>query len=34
VSKGLEAAWTGKQSVDQAMNDAQKAAETNVAQLK
>jgi arabinogalactan oligomer/maltooligosaccharide transport system substrate-binding protein len=34
VSKGLEAAWTGKQSADQAMNDAQTAAEKNVAQLK
>jgi arabinogalactan oligomer/maltooligosaccharide transport system substrate-binding protein len=34
VSKGLEAAWTGKQSPDQAMNDAQTAAEKNVAQLK
>lgn len=34
VSKGLEAAWTGKQTADQAMDDAQKAAEKNVAQLK
>jgi arabinogalactan oligomer/maltooligosaccharide transport system substrate-binding protein len=34
VSKGLEAAWTGKESADQAMNDAQTAAEKNVAQLK
>jgi arabinogalactan oligomer/maltooligosaccharide transport system substrate-binding protein len=34
VSKGLEAAWTGKETADQAMNDAQTAAEKNVAQLK
>ncbi len=34
VSKGLEAAWTGKESADQAMDDAQTAAEKNVAQLK
>jgi arabinogalactan oligomer/maltooligosaccharide transport system substrate-binding protein len=34
VSKGLESAWTAKLSVDDAMDAAQTAAETNVAQLK
>ncbi len=34
VAKALEAVWTGKQSVDAALSDAQTAAEKNVAQLK
>lgn len=34
VAKALEAVWTGKQSVDSALSDAQAAAEKNVAQLK
>jgi arabinogalactan oligomer/maltooligosaccharide transport system substrate-binding protein len=34
VAKALEAVWTGKQSVDDALRDAQTAAEKNVAQLK
>ena len=34
VAKALEAVWTGKQSVDDALRDAQSAAEKNVAQLK
>ena len=34
VAKALEAVWTGKQSVDAALTDAQSAAEKNVAQLK
>jgi arabinogalactan oligomer/maltooligosaccharide transport system substrate-binding protein len=34
VAKALEAVWTGKQSVDAALSDAQSAAEKNVAQLK
>jgi arabinogalactan oligomer / maltooligosaccharide transport system substrate-binding protein len=34
VAKALEAVWTGKQSVDSALSDAQSAAEKNVAQLK
>lgn len=34
VAKALAAVWTGKQSVDSALSDAQKAAEQNVAQLK
>jgi arabinogalactan oligomer/maltooligosaccharide transport system substrate-binding protein len=34
VAKALEAVWTGKQSVDDALRDAQAAAEKNVAQLK
>jgi arabinogalactan oligomer / maltooligosaccharide transport system substrate-binding protein len=34
VAKALEAVWTGKQSVDSALSDAQTAAEKNVAQLK
>jgi arabinogalactan oligomer/maltooligosaccharide transport system substrate-binding protein len=34
VAKALEAVWTGKQSVDAALTDAQTAAEKNVAQLK
>jgi len=34
VAKALEAVWTGKQSVDAALTDAQAAAEKNVAQLK
>ena len=34
VAKALEAVWTGKQTVDSALTDAQSAAEKNVAQLK
>lgn len=34
VAKALEAVWTGKQSVDSALADAQAAAEKNVGQLK
>lgn len=34
VSKGLEAAWTGKLSADAAMDQAQQAAETNIQALK
>jgi len=34
VAKALEAVWTGKQSVDAALTDAQSAAEKNVGQLK
>jgi arabinogalactan oligomer/maltooligosaccharide transport system substrate-binding protein len=34
VIKALEAIWTGKQSVDAALTDAQSVAEKNVAQLK
>ena len=34
VAKALEAVWTGKQSVDSALSDAQSAAEKNVTQLK
>jgi arabinogalactan oligomer/maltooligosaccharide transport system substrate-binding protein len=34
VAKALAAVWTGKQSVDAALSDAQSAAEKNVAQLK
>lgn len=34
VAKALAAVWTGKQSVDAALTDAQSAAEKNVAQLK
>ena len=34
VAKALEAVWTGRQSVDDALRDAQSAAEKNVAQLK
>ena len=34
VAKALEAVWTGKQSVDDALRDAQTSAEKNVAQLK
>ena len=34
VAKALEAVWTGKQSVDAALADGQKAAEANIAQLK
>lgn len=34
VAKALEAVWTGKQSVDSALADAQSAAEKNVSQLK
>lgn len=34
VIKALEAIWTGKQSVDAALSDAQTTAEKNVAQLK
>lgn len=34
VAKALEAVWTGKQSVDAALSDAQSAAEKNVNQLK
>jgi arabinogalactan oligomer/maltooligosaccharide transport system substrate-binding protein len=34
IKKGLEAAWTGKLTADQAMDQAQQAAEANVAQLK
>ena len=34
VAKALAAVWTGKQSVDAALTDAQAAAEKNVAQLK
>jgi arabinogalactan oligomer/maltooligosaccharide transport system substrate-binding protein len=34
VAKALAAVWTGKQSVDAALTDAQTAAEKNVAQLK
>jgi arabinogalactan oligomer/maltooligosaccharide transport system substrate-binding protein len=34
VSKGLAASWTGKLSVDDAMDQAQQAAEKNIAQLK
>jgi arabinogalactan oligomer/maltooligosaccharide transport system substrate-binding protein len=34
VAKALEAVWTGRQSVDAALSDAQAAAEKNVAQLK
>ena len=34
VAKALAAVWTGKQSVDAALSDAQTAAEKNVAQLK
>ena len=34
VNKALAAVWTGKQSVDAALGDAQLAAEKNVAQLK
>lgn len=34
VAKALEAVWTGHQSVDAALNDAQAAAQTNISQLK
>lgn len=34
VAKALAAVWTGKQSVDDALRDAQTAADQNVAQLK
>lgn len=34
VAKALEAVWTGKQSVDSALSDAQTAAQNNIAQLK
>ena len=34
VAKALEAVWTGRQSVDSALSDAQSAAEKNVSQLK
>ena len=34
VAKALEAVWTGKQSVDAALSDAQKAALANISQLK
>lgn len=34
VIKALQAIWTGKQSVDAALNDAQTTAEKNIAQLK
>jgi arabinogalactan oligomer/maltooligosaccharide transport system substrate-binding protein len=34
VAKALEAVWTGKQSVDAALNDAQTAAQNNISQLK
>jgi arabinogalactan oligomer/maltooligosaccharide transport system substrate-binding protein len=34
VIKALEAIWTGKQTVDAALSDAQSTAEKNVAQLK
>jgi arabinogalactan oligomer / maltooligosaccharide transport system substrate-binding protein len=34
VAKALEAVWTGKQTVNAALADAQKAAEANIAQLK
>jgi arabinogalactan oligomer / maltooligosaccharide transport system substrate-binding protein len=34
VAKALEAIWSGKQSVDSALSDAQTAAQNNIAQLK
>jgi len=34
VAKALEAVWTGKQSVDAALSDAQTAAQNNINQLK
>ncbi|HKB17608.1 MAG TPA: extracellular solute-binding protein [Candidatus Dormibacteraeota bacterium] len=34
VAKALEAVWSGKQSVDSALSDAQTAANNNIAQLK
>jgi arabinogalactan oligomer/maltooligosaccharide transport system substrate-binding protein len=34
VAKALEAVWTGRQSVDSALSDAQTAAQTNIARLK
>jgi maltose-binding protein MalE len=34
VAKALEAIWTGKQSVDAALADAQSVAEKNVAAIK
>jgi arabinogalactan oligomer/maltooligosaccharide transport system substrate-binding protein len=34
VAKALEAVWSGKQSVDSALSDAQTAAQNNIAQLK